>query len=66
MWATVLLLALWALVGVTVGLRVAGCGPASRSAVGLTHGTVWLAAMAVAVGVSLGLSSLIAALGVLG
>jgi len=64
-WATVVLLALWALVSVTIGYLVpawAGVTVGRR----VTHGTGWLAAMSVAVGVSLGISSLIAALGKLG
>lgn len=64
-WATVLLFALWALVSVAVGYLLpawAGVTVGRR----VTHGTGWLAAMAIAVGASLGLSSLVAALGVLG
>ncbi len=64
-WATVLLLALWALVSVTVGYLLpawAGVTVGRR----VTHGTGWLAAMAIAVGASLGISSLIASLGNLG
>lgn len=64
-WATVLLLALWALVSAVVGYLVpawAGVTVGRR----VTHGTGWLAAMSVAVGASLGISSLIAALGKLG
>ena len=64
-WATVLQLALWALVSVTVGYLLptwAGVTVGRR----VTHGTGWLAAMSIAVGASLGISSLIAALGKLG
>ncbi|KAF0209364.1 MAG: hypothetical protein Q8S43_09875 [Actinomycetota bacterium] len=64
-WGTILLLALWAVVSVVVGYLLptwAGITVGRR----VTHGTGWLAAMSIAVGASLGLSSLIAALGVLG
>lgn len=64
-WGTILLLVLWAAVSVAVGYLLpawAGITVGRR----VTHGTGWLAAMSIAVGASLGLSSLIAALGVLG
>ena len=64
-WGTLLLLALWAVVGFAVGYVVpawAGITVGRR----VTHGTGWLAAIAIAVGVSLGVSSLIASAGALG
>jgi hypothetical protein len=64
-WVVVLPLVLWALVSLAVGyLLPAWVGITVGRRV--THGTGWLAAMAVAVGASLGLSSLVAALGALG
>jgi hypothetical protein len=64
-WLAVLPLVLWALVSLVVGYLLpawAGVIVGRR----VTHGTGWLAAIAIAVGVSLGLSSLVAAFGTLG
>ena len=64
-WVVYILLAAWAVVAVCVGYIApawAGIIVGRR----VTHGTGWLAAIAIAVGVSLGISSLIAGLGILG
>lgn len=64
-WTAYLLLATWALVAVGVGyLAPAWAGILVGRRV--THGTGWLSAMAIAVAVSLGISSLIASLTALG
>ncbi len=64
-WAAYVLVAAWALVSLGLGYVApawAGIAVGRR----VTHGTGWLAAMAIAVGASLALSTLVASLGALG
>ncbi len=64
-WVAYMLVAAWALVSLAVGYILpawAGIVVGRR----VTHGTGWLAAMAIAVAASLGISTLVAAIGGLG
>lgn len=64
-WAAYMLLAAWALISLGLGyLAPAWAGIVVGRRV--THGTGWLAAMAIAVGASLGISTLVASLAALG
>ncbi len=64
-WVAYALLAAWAIVTISVGYIApawAGIIVGRR----VTHGTGWLAAIAIAVGVSLGIATLVASIGALG